>query len=66
MKPGESLKLPSVVVFLIKTIMSTRKAITLAEKLKLISRYEQRKKDKGKVNVANLRLSMECAFLHYT
>ncbi len=34
--------------------MSTRKAITLAEKLKLISRYEQIKKGKGKVNVSKL------------
>ena len=34
--------------------MSTRKAIILAEKLKLISRYQQIKKDKGKVNVSKL------------
>ena len=34
--------------------MSTRKAIILAEKLKLISRYQQIKKDNGKVNVSKL------------
>ena len=34
--------------------MSTRKAITLAEKLKLTSRYAQIKKDKGKVCVSKL------------
>ena len=34
--------------------MSARKATILAEKLKLISRYQQIKKDKGKVNVSKL------------
>jgi len=34
--------------------MSTRKTITLAEKLKLISRYAQIKKDEGNVNVSKL------------
>ena len=46
--------------------MSTRKAITLAEKLKLISRYEQIKKGKGKVNVSKLaaEYGMRVSTLH--
>ena len=46
--------------------MSTRKAITLAEKLKLISRYEQINKEKGKANVSTLaaEYGMRVSTLH--